>query len=226
MFEVRKTAIIAFVAMAGIFLTATANAVPSLRLTQGANIVTVTDNGAGDINSDSGVVVFSGGVGDFIVNTTTGVTKPLLGSSSSPILDLNSINVNGASSGTIILEFSETGFTNVNATLDMLSVNGGTTAGTLQFETFGSLSNTLFATDIMIADSGALAGPFLFDELSTEALTGTFSLTTRGTITHTSGFQNSSFNSVLEVPEPSVAASLVLGTLLIGANILARRRRR
>jgi hypothetical protein len=135
MFEVRKTAIIAFVAMAGIFLTATANAVPS---TQGANIVTVTDNGAGDINSDSGVVVFSGGVGDFIVNTTTGVTKPLLGSSSSPILDLNSINVNGASSGTIILEFSETGFTNVNATLDMLSVIGGTTAGTLQFETFGS----------------------------------------------------------------------------------------
>jgi hypothetical protein len=96
----------------------------------------------------------------------------------------------------------------------------------LQFETFGSLSNTLFATDIMIADSGALAGPFLFDELSTEALTGTFSLTTRVTITHTSGFQNSSFNSVLEVPEPSVAASLVLGTLLIGANILARRRRR
>ena len=67
--------------MAGIFLTATANAVPSLRLTQGANIVTVTNRGAGDVNSGSGIVVFSGGGGDFIVNTTTGVTKPLLGSS-------------------------------------------------------------------------------------------------------------------------------------------------
>lgn len=226
MFDVRKTAIIAAIAMSGVFLTAAANAVPTLRLTQGANIVTVSDNGFGDINPLAGVVAFSGTVGDFLVNTTTGVTKPLLGNPSDPILDLNSINVNGAVPGTIVLEFSETDFTNINSALDMVSIIGGTTAGTLQFETFGSLSNSLFATDIMIADSGALTGGILFDEITNAALTGTFSLTTRVTITHTGDFDNSSFNSVLEVPEPSVAAPFVLGAMLIGANLLARRRRR
>ena len=226
MFNVTKTAIVAVVAMSGVFLTAAANAVPTLRLTQGANVVTVTDNGAGDINADAGVVVFSGGVGDFIVNTTTGVTKPILGAPDAPILDLNSINVNGAAPGTIVLEFSETGFTNASAALDMLSVIGGTTAGALRFETFGSLSNSLFAADIAIADSGTLLGPFVFQEISTEALTGTFSLTTRITITHVGGFDNTSFNSVLEVPEPAIAPALILGSLLIGANFMAQRKRR
>lgn len=123
-FDARKTAMIAVVAMSGIFLTAAANAVPTLRLTQGASSVTVSDNGGGDINALSGVVTFSGAVGDFIVNTTTGITKPILGSATVPILDLNSINVNGNNAGTIVLEFSETDFTNTSATLDMISVIG------------------------------------------------------------------------------------------------------
>ena len=186
----------------------------------------MSDNGGGDINALSGVVTFSGAVGHFIVNTTTGITKPILGSATVPILDLNSINLNGNNAGTIVLEFSETDFTNTSATLDMISVIGGTTAGTPQFETFGSLINMLFATDIMVADSGALTDEILFDEITTAALTGTFSLTTRVTITHTGDFDNSSFNSVLEVPEPSVMAPFILGTMVIGANLLVRRRRR
>ena len=124
-FDVRKTAMIAVVAMSGIFLTAAANAVPTLRLTQGASSVTVSDNGGGDINAVSGVVTFSGAIGDFVVNTTTGITKPILGSATMPILDLNSINVNGNNAGTIVLEFSETVFTNTSATLDMISIIGG-----------------------------------------------------------------------------------------------------
>ena len=50
-FDVRKTATIAVVAMSGILLTAAANALPTLRLTQGASSVTVSDNGGGDINA-------------------------------------------------------------------------------------------------------------------------------------------------------------------------------
>ena len=84
----------------------------------------MSDNGGGDINALSGAVTFSGSVGDFIVNTTTGITKPILGSATVPILDLNSINLNGNNAGTIVLEFSETDFTNTSATLDMISVIG------------------------------------------------------------------------------------------------------
>ena len=78
----------------------------------------------------------------------------------------------------------------------------------------------------MVADSGALTDGILFDEITTATLTGTFSLTTRVTITHTGDFDNFSFNSVPEVPEPSVMAPFILGTMLIGANLLVRRRRR
>ena len=48
----------------------------------------------------------------------------------------------------------------------------------------------------------------------------------RITITHDSQFDKSRFNSVLAVPEPAITPKLVLGTLLVGANLVARRKRR
>ena len=57
--------------------------------------------------------------------------------------------------------------------------------------------------------------------------------TLRITITHNSqfykssfNFDKSSFNSALEVPEPAITPKLVLGTMLVGANMVARRKRR
>ena len=40
-------------------------------------------------------------------------------------------------------------------------------------------------------------------------------------ITHDSQFDKSRFNSVLAVPEPAITPKLVLGTLLVGANLVA-----
>ena len=48
----------------------------------------------------------------------------------------------------------------------------------------------------------------------------------RSTITHDSQFDKSRFNSVLAVPEPAITPKLVLGTLLVDANLVARRKRR
>ena len=48
----------------------------------------------------------------------------------------------------------------------------------------------------------------------------------RSAITHDSQFDKSHFNSVLAVPEPAITPKLLLGTLLVGANLVARRKRR
>jgi hypothetical protein len=226
MTEFKKITAAACLALSGVFLSATAHAIPTLRITQGANVETIVDGGAGDINALSGSVVYSGTVGDFVVNTVTGVTKPILGTPAQPLLDLNSINVNGIPSGVITLEFSEIDFTSSGPTIGFPSIIGGVTAGSLRYQTFASLTNTAFATDIVIADSGDLSGPFLFQNLSTVAISGTFSLTTVVTITHGASFENSSFNATLEVAEPYIAPPIVLGMMLLTANLVARRRRR
>ena len=48
----------------------------------------------------------------------------------------------------------------------------------------------------------------------------------RSAITHDSQFDKSRFNSVLAVPEAAITPKLVLGTLLVDANLVARRKRR
>jgi len=222
----RKLAVGALAALSGMLLALPANAIPTLRITEGANIVTVTDNGTGDINPFLGAVVFSGTVGNFIVNTVSGATKPILGSSTSPLLDLNSLNINGTAGSQIILEFSENDFTTSGQTLDLPSLVGGTTVGTLRYQTFASLTNIEFARDILIADSGIMQGGFLFNAVATAALSGSYSLTTVVTITHSAQFSNSSFNAILEISEPAFAPPIVIGVLVLSANMASRRRKR
>ena len=48
----------------------------------------------------------------------------------------------------------------------------------------------------------------------------------RITITRDSEFDKSRFNSVAAVPEPAITPKFVLGTLLVDANLVARRKRR
>jgi hypothetical protein len=66
-------------------------------LTEGANVVTVSDNGIGDINTDVGTLAFSGNVGSFYVPIALGVTKPILGTSTNPSINLVSLQVGGGS---------------------------------------------------------------------------------------------------------------------------------
>ena len=214
-------------------MSVSAHAVPQLRLSDGINTVTVTDGGAGDINPLAGVVVFNGAIGDFSVNVTTGITKPLLGSPTDPVLDLNSIDVTGAAGGVLTIEFTETDFFSGGASVAFSTAVGGVTADTVQFEHFASAANTAFSQDIALFDSGSLTGGFLFVDTGSEAISGDYSLTTVATITHAAGGQNSSFNSVLEsgftpttdIPEPALAPSLVIGGLLLAGRLISRRRK-
>jgi hypothetical protein len=208
------------------FWAPAALAVPQLQLSDGTTTVTVVDQGAGDLDGLSGAIVFSGQIGGYFINVTTGITKPVLGTAEEPSLDLNSINVSGPGGGILTIRFTETDYVSNSGTADIFSAIGGVTAGTMQYQTFASTTNDPFQQDLLVSDSGFLSGPFVFSALSTIAISGSYSLTTVATITHTgAGTQNSSFNAVVELPEPFLAPPLVLGTLLLSATLIVRRRR-
>ncbi len=77
--------------------------------TIGAPDVYVTDGGPGDINPALGVITFSGAIGQFIVNVTTGISKPVYPASDSHI-QLVSIDVNSVGAGALNIYFGDTGF--------------------------------------------------------------------------------------------------------------------
>lgn len=129
--------------------------------------------------------------------------------------------------------FSETDFLSTGPSVNFIAAVGGVTAGTASFDYFASASNAIFATDLALASSGALSGPFVFSDIGGQALTGAYSLTTVATIVHTGPGQNSSFNSelesvneVIEIPEAPFAPSLLLGALLFAGRAVSRRRAR
>lgn len=216
--------VLALSAMAAAFFQLSpAHAVPQLSISTGGPATIVTDQGPGDLGADPGFVLFSGSVGPFIVNTTTGITNPQIGSPTNPVLDLNSINVNGAGSGVITLMFTQTDFLSAGGTSVFNFATGGTTVGSIQFTTYASDSNDAFGLDILLADSGVLTGPFLFTATADAILSGTYSLTTVAVITHSAAGQNSSFDAVLTLPAPGFAPVALAGLLVAAGGRLRRR---
>lgn len=219
-------------AFAAFAVVPAAQAVPMLQLSDGTTTVTITDQGAGDTDAHLGSIVYYGAVGSFIINVSTGITKPVLGSPTQPVLDLNSIDVSGATGGTLTIRFSETGFLSTGPSASFLASVGGVTAGSVVFDYYASASNTNFATDIAITSSGLKTGPFSYTGIGSGVLTGNYSLTTVATIVHPGGStKNSSFNSTLDglnqtvdIPEAPFAPALFVGALaLAGIRILRRR---
>jgi hypothetical protein len=84
-----------------------------LRLTSGAQVVTITDDGAGDItNGTPGQITFAGSVGNFMINVTTGLGHPV--QPNTPFLahlHLNNVSVSSNLGGTLTIELSQTDLT-------------------------------------------------------------------------------------------------------------------
>src|ERR1044072_4133313 len=66
-----------------------ANATVQITLTNGASSVTLTDGAAGDVCAVANCVTFSGTVGNYLVNVSTGLAN----NGFNPFLDLNSVNL-------------------------------------------------------------------------------------------------------------------------------------
>ena len=72
---ISKYAAAALLTLTGVAIAMPAKAIPTLRLTQNANVILVEDNDANDVNSLAGVVSFAGPVGDYLLTSSVGITK-------------------------------------------------------------------------------------------------------------------------------------------------------
>ena len=201
-----------------------AYAIPMLRLTTSAGgDVTVKDGDVTDQMAANGVVLFNGSLAGWAINITTGLSKPAVGSATAPLLDLNSVNLSSSSTGSIDIWLTDTDFTALPSATAVLAAIGGTTSGTVSYQTFFDSSNTPFGTASLLTSSGPLAPPaFSSNKYGTLSSTDPFSLTLLVSITHDAAYELSSFDATVKVPEPDTVLLLAIGSL---ALVLAARRR-
>jgi len=90
-----------------------ADAAFTLTITDGTNTVNITDNGSGDLSSNSGRIVFDGTVGLFDIQTSIG-TSNAPGTATLAQLTINNLSISSAGftgTQTLTITLQDTGFT-------------------------------------------------------------------------------------------------------------------
>ena len=178
------------------------------------------DGAACDGNPLAGVVQFSGPLGNFLVNVSTGISKPVF---THPKMDLNSVNVQASGpASTLNIEFSDDFFTVPSPQFD-LQFGGTIGGGSVTVLAFLDEGNALFAGNLIGslgpfsggAFSGNVFGPGTAD--TSYSLSQKLTLNSNGPV-----FSFSGDFALNPVPEPASVA-LFMGMLVVTGTAIRRK---
>jgi hypothetical protein len=213
------------VAAAGLLLIAIpAHAVPTLTLSftvDGVAQPACLDNSSCDVNPLEGAVTFSGTLpGGYIVNVTTGVSKPIF-DDGTPLMHLDSVNVqNTGGTHDLVITLSDSGFTFTGGYFS------GALGGVLTSGTGASISASAYydagAGAVLIGEIGPFGpGAFSGTMFGGPGPNSPYSLSEVLTL-HTVGASSFSSNLEISVPEPTTVALLGVGLGLLGFGMRRR----
>jgi len=190
-------------------------------------VITIGDNGAGDLNPAVGVLTLSTNVGVWSLTVSTGATKPALGSSTNPVMDLV-IQASSTGAGSLTYTFSDNSFTHGPATLNS-TVSGHVISGaptTINYSVFGDPSNLVGALTTQLTTTGTVPLPILASNSGSLAFVTPFSLSqvVQLTASGASAVSVDASLNVSSVPEPSSVALTFLGLAFLVMGLAHRRR--
>ena len=224
-----KMTLLIAVGLASLMLAPAAHAVPTLAMTldDGVNpAISLVDT------THLGFLNFTGLLGAFTINVSTGTGVGSLNPLADGSIDLNSINVSSISGGTLTIKLTEydmvepTGLTQFHSAIGGTVGSVGKPPSTLTFDTYMDSTNTAFGTATALASrifSGS-GSAFAYQATNLGTITGPYSETIVVTIVAPAG-STSSFDGLLTpAPEPTSLAALGVGLAIVG--LVSRRRAR
>ena len=199
---------------------------PTLSISDGVDpVITIVDNGLGDLNGTIGALTLSTNLGVWNLSISTGVTYPALGSFTNPVMDLV-IQASSTGAGSLTYTFSDLGFSHGPGTLNA-AVSGQVISGaptTVGYSVYGDSNNVVGALTTLLTTTGTIPLPVVTNNSGALPLASPFSLTQVVQINASGASAVSVDASLSVIPEPSGTALTFLGLAFLVVGLAHRKR--